>query len=152
MVKYYDPALDATFAALADPTRRAILARLAAGEASVTTLAEPFHVSLPAVSKHLRVLQRAGLLARKKQGRVHRCRLSPEPLKDAAEWVAFYRPFWEEQLDALARFLTETQSAGEKEGSECEPAKRSRDSRSKSRARTPHRRKKPSTRGRSPRP
>ena len=103
-----DAPLDATFGALADPTRRAILARLARGEATVTELAAPFDVSLPAVSKHLRVLESAGLLRREIDGRIHRCRLAPEPMKDAAAWIETYRVFWEAQLDALAnRFVNE---------------------------------------------
>jgi DNA-binding transcriptional ArsR family regulator len=108
MVNYSYNSLDKTFAALADPTRRAILARLARGEASVTELAEPFNISLPAVSKHLRVLEKAGLLAREREGRVHRCRLVVAPMKDAAEWIAFYQRFWEGQFDALADYLTES--------------------------------------------
>lgn len=107
MVNYLANSLDATFAALADPTRRAILARLARGEASVTELAEPFDMSLPAISKHLTVLERAGLLAREKEGRVRRCRLIAKPLRDAARWIAFYQQFWEEQFDALAGYLQE---------------------------------------------
>jgi DNA-binding transcriptional ArsR family regulator len=108
MVKYSDPSLNTTFAALADPTRRAILARLAHGEASVGELAEPFSMSLPAVSKHLRVLERAGLLAREKEGRVHRCYLRAKPLKDAAAWIVRYQRFWEGRFDALAAYLEET--------------------------------------------
>lgn len=108
MVKYSTNSLDATFAALADPTRRAILARLAYGEASVTDLAEPFDMSLPAISKHLGVLERAGLLIRQKDGRVRRCRLIAEPLREAARWIAFYQQFWEEQFGALAEYLNET--------------------------------------------
>jgi DNA-binding transcriptional ArsR family regulator len=104
MVKY-SPALDTVFGALADPTRRAILARLAQGETSVTELAHPFRMSLPAVTKHLRVLDRAGLLEHRKEGRVRRCRLRPLPLKAAAEWVAFYSRFWGEKLDALEEFI-----------------------------------------------
>jgi DNA-binding transcriptional ArsR family regulator len=100
--------LDATFGALADPTRRAILARLAQGENTVTELAAPFHVSLPAVSKHLRVLESAGLLQRKIDGRIHRCRLAAQPMKDAAAWIETYRAFWEAQLDALANYLEST--------------------------------------------
>ncbi len=107
MVNFNRPALDGTFAALADPTRRAILAHLAEGQASVTQLAVPFDISLPAILKHLRVLQRAGLIVRSKQGRVSRCRLAADPLRDAAEWIAFYRQFWERQLDALAQHLAE---------------------------------------------
>jgi len=97
--------LDNTFAALADPTRRAILSRLALGEANVTELAEPFAISLPAISKHLRVLEQAGLLERRKEGRTHQCSLRTEPLGEAAEWIAQARRFWGEQLDALTQFL-----------------------------------------------
>jgi DNA-binding transcriptional ArsR family regulator len=98
-------ALDSTFAALSDATRRGILARLATGEASVTELAKPYDMSLPAVSKHLRVLESAGLVARSKDGRVHRCRLEAAPMKSAADWMAHYRQFWEAQLDSLQRSL-----------------------------------------------
>jgi DNA-binding transcriptional ArsR family regulator len=101
-------ALDATFGALSDATRRGILARLAVGESSVSELAAPYEMSLPAVSKHLRVLECAGLVVRHKDGRVHRCRLIAEPMKDAAEWIERYRMFWEEQFDALERYLAET--------------------------------------------
>ncbi len=97
--------LDLLFSALSDPIRRAILARLAEGEATVGDLARPFSVSLPAISKHLRVLERAGLLERRIEGRVHRCRLQPRPLKDAVDWLAEYRQFWERQLDALEAYL-----------------------------------------------
>jgi DNA-binding transcriptional ArsR family regulator len=112
MVNNYQTQLDYTFAALSDPTRRAILARLALGEATVSELAAPFEVSLPAVSKHLRVLESAGLLERQVTGRIHHCRLAPAPMKDAAAWIEHYRIFWEAQLDSLARFLeaqTETE-------------------------------------------
>ncbi len=98
-------ALDSTFAALSDATRRGILARLATGEASVTELAKPYDISLPAVSKHLRVLESAGLVASSKDGRVHRCRLEAAPMKSAADWMAHYRQFWEAQLDSLQRYL-----------------------------------------------
>ena len=98
-------ALDSTFAALSDATRRGILARLATGEASVTELAQPYDMSLPAVSKHLRVLESAGLVARSKNGRVHRCRLEAAPMKSAAAWIEYYRQFWETQLDSLQRYL-----------------------------------------------
>jgi DNA-binding transcriptional ArsR family regulator len=101
--------LSATFAALADPTRRAILARLAAGEASVTALAEPFDMSLPAVSKHLKVLQRAGLIARGRTAQWRPCRLEAAPLKDAADWLEHYRRFWEQSLDRLEDYLAELQ-------------------------------------------
>jgi DNA-binding transcriptional ArsR family regulator len=101
-----DP-LSATFAALADPTRRAILARLAAGECSVSELAEPFEMSLPAVSKHLRVLERAGLIARGREAQWRPCRLEPTPLKEVADWVGRYRQMWEERLDRLDAYLQE---------------------------------------------
>ncbi len=103
--------LDTVFSALSDPTRRAILERLARGEASVTELAEPFAdaMSLPAVSKHLRVLETAGLVSRARDGRVHRLSLRPAPLKDAAEWLAYYHRFWDEQFDSLAQYLDEIQ-------------------------------------------
>lgn len=104
MVKY-NSRLDATFAALSDPTRRAILLRLSRGSAAVCELAKPFEVSLPAISKHLRVLERAGLLEQQREGRVRRCNLKPHPLREADEWIAHYRRFWEQQLDALAEFL-----------------------------------------------
>ncbi len=99
--------LDLTFAALADPTRRAILARLATGDATVGELAQPFEISRPAISKHLRVLERAGLVQRVSEGRLSRCGLDASPMRDAAEWVENYREYWESQLDALARFLEE---------------------------------------------
>lgn len=101
--------LSTTFAALADPTRRAILARLAAGEASVTELARPFEMSLPAVSKHLRVLQRAGLIERGRRAQWRPCRLDAGPLKDADEWLEQYRRFWEESFDRLEDYLRELQ-------------------------------------------
>jgi len=104
-----DP-LSATFAALADPTRRAILARLAAGECSVSELAEPFEMSLPAVSKHLRVLERAGLIARGREAQWRPCRLEPTPLKEVADWVGRYRQMWEERLDRLDAYLQELQA------------------------------------------
>jgi DNA-binding transcriptional ArsR family regulator len=111
-----DP-LTATFSALADPTRRAILARLATGEATVGELAEPFAMSLPAVSKHLKVLERAGLIARGREAQWRPCRLQPEPLKDVADWVEHYRRFWEESLDRLDEYLKQVQAA-EKRGSD----------------------------------
>jgi DNA-binding transcriptional ArsR family regulator len=98
-------ALDSTFAALSDATRRGILARLATGEASVTELAKPYDMSLPAVSKHLRVLESAGLVTRNKEGRVQRCRLVAGPMKGAADWIEHYRRFWDTQLDSLQRYL-----------------------------------------------
>ena len=105
MVKHSAIVLDRTFAALSDPTRRAIVARLAQGEATVSELAAPFEISLPAVSRHLRVLEQAGLLRRRKHGRVHRCRLAPAALRPATEWLAFYQKFWERRLDELAGYL-----------------------------------------------
>ena len=108
MVKCSAAALDATFHALADSTRRAILSRLAKGQSSVTTLAAQFDISLPGVMKHLRALESAGLLASDKKGRVRRCRLVPGPMKNAAQWIEFYRAFWEDQFDALEDFLAET--------------------------------------------
>src|SRR6201997_4773631 len=101
--------LSTTYAALADPTRRAILARLASGEASVTELAEPFDMSLPAVSKHLKVLERAGLIARGRKAQWRPCRLEAGPLKDAADWLEHYRRFWEQSLDRLEDYLAELQ-------------------------------------------
>jgi len=97
--------LDRTFAALSDPTRRSILARLAHGEATVGELARPFRVSRPAISKHLRVLEEAGLVQRERDGRVSRCELDAAPMRDAAEWLGRYRAFWGGRLDALARYL-----------------------------------------------
>jgi len=104
--------LNATFAALADPTRRAILARLAGGETSVTELAQPFAMSLPAVSKHLKVLERAGLIARGREAQWRPCRLEASPLKDAADFLEQYRQFWEESLDRLDEYLREVQTRG----------------------------------------
>jgi DNA-binding transcriptional ArsR family regulator len=103
-----DP-LDATFSALADPTRRAILAKLAAGEASVLELARPFDMSLPAISKHLKVLERAGLILRGRDAQWRPCRLAPAPLKDASNWIARYRQFWDESFDRLDDYLHELQ-------------------------------------------
>jgi DNA-binding transcriptional ArsR family regulator len=116
MVHHTDPGdrLSVTFAALADPTRRAILARLAAGDASVTELAEPFDMSLPAVSKHLKVLERAGLIARGREAQFRPCRLEPAALDDVSDWVDRYRRVWEERLDRLDSFLRELQSREQK--------------------------------------
>ena len=102
--------LNTTFAALADPTRRAILARLASGEASVSELAAPFAMSLPAVSKHLKVLERAGLIARGRTAQWRPCRLEAGPLKEVADWVEHYRRFWEQSLDRLGDYLRELQT------------------------------------------
>ena len=110
-----DGALNTTFGALADPTRRAILARLAAGEASVTELAEPFDMSMPAISKHLKVLERAGLIARGRDAQWRPCRLEPAPLKDVADWVERYREMWEARFDRLDDCLRELQDNTKKE-------------------------------------
>jgi DNA-binding transcriptional ArsR family regulator len=109
--------LDATFAALADPTRRAILARLSRGETSVSELAEPFAMSLPAVSKHLKVLERAGLIERGQKAQWRPSRLNPEPLRDAAAWIEQYRRFWEESFDRLDDYLKELQAKEDENGS-----------------------------------
>ena len=104
-----DP-LSATFAALADPTRRAILSSLAEGEASVTALAEPFEMTLPAVSKHLKVLERAGLVERGRRAQWRPCRLAPEPLKEVSDWVERYRELWEARFDRLDDYLGDLQA------------------------------------------
>ncbi len=108
--------LSQTFAALADPTRRAILARLSAGETSVTELAEPFDMSLPAVSKHLKVLERAGLVARSREAQWRPCRLEAGPLKEANDWLEHYRRFWEQSFDRLESYLDEIQMKGKEDG------------------------------------
>ncbi|MBW3624244.1 MAG: metalloregulator ArsR/SmtB family transcription factor [Armatimonadetes bacterium] len=112
-----DP-LSATFSALADPTRRAILARLTQGEASVTELAEPFAMSLPAVSKHLKVLENAGLITRGREAQWRPCRLEASPLKEVADWVDRYRRFWEESFDRLDDYLYELQEKEREHGPE----------------------------------
>ena len=101
--------LSTTFSALADPTRRAILARLAKGESSVTELAEPFAMTLPAISKHLKVLERAGLITRGREAQWRPCRIQAEPLKDVSHWVERYRAIWEQRLDRLDKYLNELQ-------------------------------------------
>ena len=106
--------MSTTFAALADPTRRAILGRLASGEKSVTELAEPFEMSMPAVSKHLKVLERAGLIARGREAQWRPCRLEAKPLKDVANWVERYRKFWDESFDRLDAYLKELQKKEKK--------------------------------------
>lgn len=103
--KYSPDTLDLTFGALADSTRRAILEELAKGPSTVGELAKPFNISRPAISKHLRVLEKAGLVTSRRDGRVSRCSLDAAPLRDASDWVAHYRVFWEQQLDALARYF-----------------------------------------------
>ncbi len=122
MVEY----LDQTFSALSDATRRDILSRLALGEATVSEIAEPYEMSLNAVSKHLIVLENAGLVIRSVEGRVHRISLNPEPLRSMSEWLELYRGFWENRLDALEQFLL----AGKKKG-------RKNDSRNQDHKKTP---------------
>lgn len=108
--------LSATFAALADPTRRAILTRLSAGEVSVKELAGPFRMSLPAVSKHLKVLERAHLITRGRNAQWRPCRLKAKPLKEAVDWLEHYRKFWEESFDRLDEYLQELQAQEKKQG------------------------------------
>ena len=108
--------LDRTLAALADPTRRAILARLAAGEASVTELGEPFAMSQPAISKHLKVLERAGLVVRSRERQWRPARLEAGPLKEVADWTERYRRFWDERYDRLDEYLEELQGRGKENG------------------------------------
>src|SRR6266436_2499850 len=110
-----DP-LSTTFAALADPTRRAILARLVSGECSVTELAEPFDMSMPAVSKHLRVLERAGLIARRRDAQWRPCRIEASPLKQVADWTERYRHIWEERIDRLDKYLRELKAKEKSHG------------------------------------
>ena len=105
MVKYNADPLDAVFSALSDPTRRGILALLARAECCVTELAKPFSMSLPAVSKHLRVLEKAGLVRRERDGRVHRVNLNAKPMREASEWITHYSKFWDGQFDALSHYL-----------------------------------------------
>jgi DNA-binding transcriptional ArsR family regulator len=106
--------LGSTFAALADPTRRAILARLISGQASVTELSEPFEMSLPAISKHLKVLERAGLIARGREAQWRPCRLEAGPLKEVSDWLAHYKRFWTESFDRLDDYLREVQKSERK--------------------------------------
>ncbi len=116
MVKYSSRTLNRTFAALADPTRRRILAHLARGDRCVTDLARPHAMSLPAVSKHLRVLEKAGLLRRRRYGRVHQLKLEATPMKQASRWIEEYRKFWEGSLDRLAAYLEKTNKRAGKKG------------------------------------
>ena len=117
MVNISAAQLDVIFSALSDSTRRAMLLRLAEREMSVMELAAPFKITKPAVTKHLKVLEKAGLLRRQIIGRIHRCRLVPQPLSDAAEWIAFYENFWNTKFDALDTYLNETSSKkGKKRG------------------------------------
>jgi DNA-binding transcriptional ArsR family regulator len=114
MVKYESRSLDRTFGALADPTRRRILKHLANGDQCVTDLARPYSMSLPAVSKHLRVLENAGLIRRRRDGRIHRLRLEASPMKQASQWMEDYRRFWEESFDRLDAYLKELQTKEKK--------------------------------------
>ncbi len=116
MVKQTSRSLDLTFSALSDPTRREILGRLTQQDLMVTEIAEPFEMSLPAVSKHLRVLERAGLIARSREGRVHRLRFDPKPLGEAMTWIAEHKLYWEEQFDLLERYLKKTTHEEETDG------------------------------------
>jgi DNA-binding transcriptional ArsR family regulator len=118
--------LNQTFSALADPTRRAILARLASGAASVLELAEPFEMSLPAISKHLKVLERAGLIARGREAQWRPCRLQAAPLKDISEWVERYRQFWEERFDRLDDYLHQLQGKKKPQSRKSVPTKEKR--------------------------
>ena len=118
--------LSATFAALADPTRRAILARLAEGEASVGTLAEPFAMSLPAISKHLKVLERAGLITRGRTAQWRPCRLAAGPLRDVASWIENYRQFWEQSLNRLEDYVAELQEKERSRARKQHPRRRAR--------------------------
>lgn len=108
----YTATLDTTFSALASPVRRSMLASLADGWTSVTELSAPFNVSAPAISKHLRILEKAGLMERQKRGRVHYCRLIPAQVQEAAEWLGFYQDFWNSQFESLADYLDEKDSNG----------------------------------------
>lgn len=131
MVKY-SMQLDSTFGALADPTRRAILASLMLGEASITELAKPHRMSLPAVMKHVRVLEDAGLVSQEKVGRTRNCRLEAQPLREAEEWIAQYERFWEGALDNLERFLSQPENESDSEEEQkWPPRKRNRKTRSK---------------------
>lgn len=116
MVKYSARVLNRTFAALADPTRRRILAHLARGDKCVTHLARPHSMSLPAVSKHLRVLEKAGLIRRRRYGRVHQLQLQARPMKQASRWIEEYRNFWEDSFDRLDAYLREVQGKEKKHG------------------------------------
>jgi DNA-binding transcriptional ArsR family regulator len=110
MVKYKTVSLDATFTALSDPTRRRLLERLSHGQVCVTDLARPFSISLPAISRHLCVLEKAGLLKRRRHGRRHELELNAAPMKAAVQWIEEYRRFWEGSLDALAAYLENSES------------------------------------------
>ncbi len=122
---YNEAQLNAVFSALADPTRRRILELLRTGESRVTDLAKPFHMSLPAVSKHLKVLESAGLLSRRREGRSHHLRARPEPVREARKWMEAYVRFWEDQFDALDRFLSEHPTSPPAPDTEAAPPKES---------------------------
>jgi DNA-binding transcriptional ArsR family regulator len=124
----YSPSLDSTFGALSDPTRRALLATLTLGQASISELAKPYRMSLPAVMKHLRVLEQAGLVSQKKTGRTRQCQLAARPLKDAETWLSQYRIFWEGTFDSLERYLRQSES---KEDQKWPRRKRNRKTRSR---------------------
>lgn len=131
MVKY-SASLDSTFGALADPTRRAILATLMLGQASITEIAKPYRMSLPAVMKHVRVLEHAGLISQQKIGRTRHCQLAAKPLQDAENWISQYRQFWEGTFDSLERFLSQPEDQSEtKEDQKWQHRKRSRKPRSR---------------------
>ena len=108
MVNYFAPTLDLTFNALSHPIRRGILTQLARGAASIKDLARPFNISLPAILKHIGILEKAGLVTTSKEGRVKTCQLNAAPMQEAVEWLAFYEQFWNQQFDSLATFLEET--------------------------------------------
>src|SRR5258706_5217206 len=110
----YSPTLDNTFGALSHPIRRQVLARLTQGEATISELAGPLGFALPAMLKHIRLLEKGGLLVSQKTGRVHICRLNAAPLQDAAEWLAFYKKFWNQKLDALGTFLEESDDSNDR--------------------------------------
>jgi DNA-binding transcriptional ArsR family regulator len=129
MVKYTS-SLDSTFGALADPTRRAILASLTLGQASISELAKPYRMSLPAVMKHLRVLEQAGLVSQRKTGRIRQCQLAAKPLKDAEAWLSPYRIFWEGTFDSLERYLSQSDNSEKKEDQKWPRRNRSRKIRS----------------------
>jgi DNA-binding transcriptional ArsR family regulator len=143
MVKYRDARLNSVFSALADPTRRGILAALAAQERSVTDLARPFGMSLPGFMKHLGILEEAGLVLREKEGRVVNCALSTDPMREAMDWLEHYKAFWDERLAALARYL-------EKENSTWPQSGKSRRSRSSANSRPPRRKSGTRSRNRKP--
>jgi DNA-binding transcriptional ArsR family regulator len=105
--------MDAVFIALADPTRRGMITRLSKGPASIGELGRPYDITKPAITKHVKILERAGLISRKKDGRVHRCKLNPKPMEQAEDWIEKHRKFWEASLDALARYVEQTRPKGE---------------------------------------